>query len=122
MNVSSIVVQTLPENVESVIESLKESGVCDYHLHDPKGKIIVTIEGKDVEEDISKLVEIQILPNVIAADMMMTYQEDQLDEEVKKLEEQGVVPAMLNDGNFDPSNITYNGDLRKKDIYGKRLN
>ncbi len=122
MNVSSIVVQTLPENVESVIESLKESGVCDYHLHDPKGKIIVTIEGKDVEEDISKLVEIQILPNVIAADMMMTYQEDQLDEEVRKLNEQGVVPDMLNDGNMDPSKIVYNGDLKKKDIYGKRLN
>jgi len=121
MNVSSIVVQTLPENVESVIESLKESGVCDYHLHDPKGKIIVTIEGKDVEEDISKLVEIQILPNVIAADMMMTYQEDQLDEEVRKLDEQGVVPEMLNDGNMDPSKIVYNGDLKKKDIYGKRL-
>lgn len=114
MNVSSIVVQTLPENVESVIESLKESGVCDYHLHDPKGKIIVTIEGKDVEEDISKLVEIQILPDVIAADMMMTYQEDQLDEEVRKLNEQGVVPDMLNDGNMDPSKIVYNGDLKKR--------
>jgi len=36
MNVSSIVVQTLPENVDAVIERLKESGVCEYHLHDPK--------------------------------------------------------------------------------------
>jgi len=114
MNISSIVVQTLPENVESVIQSLKDSGVCDYHLHDPKGKIIVTVEGKDVEEEISKLVEIQILPDVIAADMMMTYQEDQLDEEIKKLEEQGVVPDMLNDGNVDPRTIVYNGDLRKR--------
>ena len=114
MNISSIVVQTLPENVESVIESLKESGVCDYHLHDPKGKIIVTVEGKDVEEDIEKLVAIQILPNIIAADMMMTYQEDQLDEEIKKLNEQGVVPEMLNAENVDPRNIVYNGDLKKR--------
>jgi nitrate reductase NapD len=114
MNISSIVVQTLPQNVESVIESLKESGVCDYHLHDPKGKIIVTVEGKDVEEEIEKLIAIQILPNVIAADMMMTYQEDQLDEEIRKVNEQGVVPAMLNDGNLDPRNIVYNGDLKKR--------
>ena len=114
MNISSIVVQTLPQNVESVIESLKESGVCEYHLHDPKGKIIVTVEGKDVEEEISKLVAIQILPNIIAADMMMTYQEDQLDEEIKKLEKEDIVPAMLNDDNVDPRKIVYNGDLKKR--------
>jgi len=114
VNISSIVVQTLPQNVESVIESLKESGVCEYHLHDPKGKIIVTVEGKDVEEEISKLVAIQILPNIIAADMMMTYQEDQLDEEIKKLEKEDIVPAMLNDDNVDPRKIVYNGDLKKR--------
>ena len=114
MNISSIVVQTLPQNVESVIESLKQSGVCDYHMHDPKGKIIVTVEGKDVEEEIAKLVEIQILPDIIAADMMMTYQEDQLDAEIKKLEEQDIVPEMLNDDNTDPKKIIYNGDLKKR--------
>jgi len=118
MNISSIVVKALPENVDIVIERLKESGVCDYHLHDPKGKIIVTIEGKDVEEDISKLVEIQIIQDVISAEMMMTYQEDQLDEEVKRLEAEGVVPEMLNDGNMDPRKIVYNGDLKKKDFFG----
>ena len=114
MNISSIVVQTLPQNVESVIESLKQSGVCDYHMHDPKGKIIVTVEGKDVEEEIAKLVAIQILPDIIAADMMMTYQEDQLDAEIKKLEEQDIVPEMLNDENTDPRKIVYNGDLKKR--------
>jgi len=114
VNISSIVVQTLPQNVESVIESLKASGVCDYHLHDPKGKIIVTVEGKDVEEEIEKLVAIQILPNIIAADMMMTYQEDQLDEEIKKLEKEDIVPSMLNDDNVDPRKIVYNGDLKKR--------
>jgi nitrate reductase NapD len=114
MNISSIVVQTLPQNVDSVIESLKQSGVCEYHLHDPKGKIIVTVEGKDVEEEIEKLVAIQILPDIIAADMMMTYQEDQLDEEFKKVEDQNPVPEMLNDGNMDPKKIVYNGDLKKR--------
>ena len=116
MNVSSIVVQTLPKNVESVIESLKNSGVCDYHLHDPKGKIIVTIEGANVEEDIAKLVSIQGLPHIIAADMMMTYQEDQLDEEIKSMEAEGAVPSMLNEEILDPRSIVYNGDLKKKNF------
>lgn len=115
MNISSVVVQTLPENVEKVIAIIKENPeTCEYHLHDPKGKIIVTVEGKDVEEDIAKLVDIQCFDYVIAADMMMTYQEDQLDAEVKKLNEQGVIPDMLNDTNIDPRSIVYNGDLKKR--------
>jgi len=115
MNISSIVVKTLPENVEKVIQIIKDNpDTCEYHLHDPKGKIIVTVEGRDVEEEVNKLVDIQCFDYVIAADMMMTYQEDQLDAEIKKLEEDDVVPAMLNDGNMDPRKIHYNGNLRKR--------
>ncbi|NEW59680.1 chaperone NapD [Sulfurovum sp. bin170] len=115
MNISSIVVQTLPENVEKVIAIIKEnSDICEYHLHDPKGKIIVTVEGKDVEEDIEKLVDIQCFDHVIAADMMMTYQEDQLDEEFKKLEAQSLVPEILTRENVDPRTVVYNGDLKKR--------
>ena len=50
MNISSIVVQTLPKYLDSVIENLKKSGVCDYHMHDEKGRMIITIDGKNVEE------------------------------------------------------------------------
>ena len=115
MNISSIVVQTLPENVEKVIKIIKENPeICEYHLHDPKGKIIVTVEGKDVEEDIRKLVDIQCFDFVIAADMMMTYQEDQLDEEVKKLEKEGLVPEILTKKDIDPRTVVYNGDLKKR--------
>ena len=115
MNISSIVVQTLPENVERVIETIKENPeICEYHLHDPKGKIIVTVEGEDVEEDIRKLVDIQCFDHVIAADMMMTYQEDQLDEEVKKLEKEGLVPEILTKTDVDPRTVVYNGDLKKR--------
>jgi nitrate reductase NapD len=117
MNISSIVVQALPEYIDGLIETFKSSEICDYHLHDKeKGKIIVTVEGKGVEEEIEKLVKIQQLPHVIAADMMMTYQEDQLDEEIKKLEAEGPVPEMLNDDTLDARDIVYNGDLKKKDF------
>lgn len=119
MNVSSIVVQALPEYVDELIEYFQKEEYVDYHLHDKeKGKIIVTIEGEGVEEEIKKLVKIQQLPHVIAADMMMTYQEDQLDEEIKNLEAQDPVPAVLNKIDIDVRDIVYNGDLKKKDFHG----
>jgi len=117
MNVSSIVVQVLQTNIDELVEQLKNSELCEYHLHDKdKGKIIITIVGKDVGEEIEKLVKIQEMPLVMSADMMMTYQEDSLDEEIKNLDAQDPVPAMLNDDSLDARDIVYNGDLKKKDF------
>jgi len=117
MNVSSIVVQALPKYVDELIEFFKKADYVDYHLHDKeKGKIIITVEGEGVEEEIEKLVKIQQLPHVIAADMMMTYQEDELDAEVKKLESENPVPNMLNDDDIDVRDIEYHGDLRHKNL------
>lgn len=116
MNVSSIVVQVKPENYENVKETLEKSGVCDYHFGDvEKGKMIVTIEGENVDEEIKKLVSIQKTPGVIAADMMQTYQEE-LDGAIKELEAADAVPDILVDENIDARDIVYNGDLKKKNL------
>lgn len=116
MNVSSIVVQVKPENYENVKKALEESGVCEYHFGDiDKGKMIVTIEGETVDEEIKKLVHIQHTPGVIAADMMQTYQEE-LDGAIKELEAADLVPDILTDENIDARDIVYHGDLRKKDL------
>jgi nitrate reductase NapD len=115
MNISSIVVQCKQEHYEDVKRSLEESKICDYHFGDKSiGKIIITIEGKDVEEDMHRLSIVQAMPHVLAADMMQTYQEDQLDEEIKKLEATDAVPNVLSDENIDFRDIVYNGDLKKK--------
>ena len=118
MNISSIVVQVLPKNYDALKEELEASGVCDYHFGDKeKGKMIVTIEGEGVEEEIKKLVAIQKTKGVIAADMMQTYQEE-LESAIKELEEADVVPDMLNIDSVDVRDIIYNGDLKKKDFQG----
>lgn len=115
MNISSIVVQANRDNYDKLVELLKDSELCDYHFGDKeKGKIIVTIEGKDVSEEITKLTAIQYMPRVIAADMMQTYQEDMLDEEIEHLNAQEEVPAMLNDDNIKVTDIVYRGDLKRK--------
>ena len=118
MNVSSIVVQTLPKYLDKVVQSLKDCEVCDYHLHDEKGRIIVTIEGAGVSEELEKLRVIENIPHVAAADMQMAYSEDELDEHMEVINNANVVPKMLNDDAVKASDIVYNGDLKKKDLEG----
>nr|WP_321267996.1 chaperone NapD [uncultured Sulfurimonas sp.] len=118
MNISSIVVQCLPKWIDEVIESLKNCEVCDYHVHDEKGRIIITIEGEGVEEELKKLSVIEAIPHVIAADMQMAYSEDELDQHMEVINNADVVPKMLNDDTIDPRDIVYNGDLKKKDLEG----
>ncbi|SFV69571.1 Periplasmic nitrate reductase component NapD [hydrothermal vent metagenome] len=115
MNISSIVVQTMPKFLDEVVESLKNCEVCDYHLHDEKGRIIITIEGEDVSEELGKLKVIEAIPHVIAADMQMAYSEDELDENIKVINESDAVPAVLNDENVDIERVVYHGDLKKRD-------
>ncbi len=116
MNISSIVVQTLPKNLNAVIEDLKKSGVCDYHMHDEKGRIIVTIEGENVEEELKKLKVIEAISNVASADMQMTYSEEELSQHMQMLENSDAVPKVLNDKDIKVEDIVYHGDLKKKDL------
>ena len=95
MNISSIVVQTLPKYLDEVVENLKNCEACDYHFHDEKGRIIVTIEGEGVSEELKKLRVIENIPHVVAADMQMAYSEDELDKHMEVLENADAVPKIL---------------------------
>jgi len=118
MNVSSIVVQTIPKFLDEVVQSLKDCEVCDYHLHDEKGRIIITIEGEGVSEELEKLRVVEAIPHVIAADMQMAYSEDELDNHMEVINNQDVVPKMLNEEDVNVKDIVYNGDLKNKDLEG----
>ena len=118
MNISSIVVQTLPKHINEVVESLKNCDVCDYHMHDELGRIIITIEGTGVQEELKKLKVIEAIPYVMSADMQMAYSEDELSSHMEILENADLVPKVLNDKNIQSHEIVYNGDLKKKDLEG----
>ncbi|MFV0480500.1 MAG: chaperone NapD [Campylobacteraceae bacterium] len=81
MNISSIVVSTLPKNIEKVIERLKKIPHVDYHFHDEMGRIIVTIEAKNVSDEIAVLHKIEKVEGVISADMSYSYAEEELEKE-----------------------------------------
>jgi nitrate reductase NapD len=118
MNISSVVVQTVPKFLDKVVESLKNSDACDYHLHDQKGRIIITIEGADVSEELKKMKVIETIPHVVSAEMQMAYSEDELEANMERLENADLVPKMLNDDDLKVEDIVYRGDLKKKDLEG----
>ena len=118
MNISSIVVQTVPKYLNEVVQSLKDCEACDYHMHDEKGRIIITIEGESVSEELKKMTVIENIPHVVAADMQMAYSEDELDAHMEVINNSDVVPKILNDDTVDVKDIVYNGDLKKKDLEG----
>jgi len=116
MNISSIVVQTKPQNLNQVLEALKKCKECEYHLHDEKGRIIVTIEGENVKEELEKLRVVENIPHVISADMQMAYSEDELEQHIQHLENQDLVPKILHDDKVDVEDIFYRGNLKHKNL------
>ena len=113
MNISSIVIRVLPEYCEALVAELKVSDYCDYFMHD-ETKIIVAIEGEDISEEIAKLKKIQKMKHVIAADMMYSYSEDELEKEKDKIQKSGDINQWLNDTSENAGLIRYAGDLKKK--------
>jgi len=96
MNVSSHVIRVAPENLEQALESLRRSGLCDVFFHDPQGTIVVTIEGKDVGEEMDKMKAIQSFPFVLSAALAYAYSETELNEAIDKIAQAGSsVPEAL---------------------------
>lgn len=79
MNVSSVVVKAAPENLESVVARLKSSGLCDLHFQDRSGKIIITIEGSSISEEMDKMKAVMNIPGVLCADLAYSYSENEME-------------------------------------------
>ena len=85
MNVSSIVVKTAAEHMESVISRINEIDLCEVHFSDPEGKIVVTIEGRSIQEQMESMKCIQGMPFVSSANLAYSYCEDELAEALEKI-------------------------------------
>jgi nitrate reductase NapD len=114
MTLSSILIQSKPENILKLIEQIKNVDFCEYHLHDEsKGSIIVTVEGKNTGEEMQKLGEIQKMDYVISAEMIYAYHEDELEQMREDLEISSI-PNWLNKNDVDAKDIVYHGDLKRR--------
>ena len=75
-SVSGLCITTRPENMAGVEESLSKRPNTEVHARDPKsGKLVVVQECATVEDHQKGLREIQALPNVIYAELVMHYQD-----------------------------------------------
>ena len=77
MNVSSIVVKTTPEHIEQVISEIDEIDFCEVHFHDEQGKIIITIEGESIYDQMENMKRIQNISFVLNANLIFSYCEDE---------------------------------------------
>jgi nitrate reductase NapD len=85
MNVSSIVVKTTPENMKEVIERINSYDLCEVHFKDPDGRIVVTIEGESIDAQTKSLGLIQKIPNVLGANLVFSYCEEELTEALDRI-------------------------------------
>lgn len=98
MNVSSIVVKTRPEHLNEVLNSLEASDLCDVHFHDEHGRIVITIEGKDVNEEVRKLGVIQKIAHVLAAELIYAYSDEELERSKEHFDKmRSAIPDALKD-------------------------
>jgi nitrate reductase NapD len=115
MNLSSVIVQVKPEHLQKVIMEIKTSEDFEYHIHDETGRIIVTIEGINTEEEIKKLKRLNAVSHVISAEMVFAYSEDELDQDRDNLgKTEDNIPEWLNDPDSKLRDIKYGGDLKGK--------
>ena len=112
MNISAIVIRTQTKNLEELITKLKISDLCEYHLDDKKSKIIVTIEGENVDEELKKFREIRKIANIISAEIVYSYTEDELNRERDLIDKSENIPDFLNDNDVKLKDIQYKGDLK----------
>ena len=73
MNISSIVVKTHPDHLEKVKAALNESGLCEVHFSDEKGRIVAVVEGDTDADESDKLKVISRMDHVMSADFACTY-------------------------------------------------
>lgn len=84
MNVSSIVVTTKPEHLQDVIADINAIDFCEIHFYNAEGKIVATIEGESIEDQMERMKKIQNIQFVYSANLSFAYSEDEL---VKGLEQ-----------------------------------
>lgn len=78
MNVSGIVVMTTEEHIQEVIDNINSVDCCEVHFNDSQGKIVVTIEGESINDQMERLKRIQSIPFVFSASLAFSYCEDEL--------------------------------------------
>ncbi len=97
MNISSAVVKVAPRYIQEVLNQLEKTDLCEVHFFDDKGRIIITIEADNVNDEMDKLDQISKLDHILSVDLVYCYSEEELADaidEFHRLEEKYVPDAL----------------------------
>ncbi|PAF46206.1 hypothetical protein BKH46_08485 [Helicobacter sp. 12S02634-8] len=107
MNISSIIIKINTEHWDRVIESLEGLDGVEVPVSDPKSAMaIALISAQDVGEEIAALRAIEEIDGVLAANMHLSYSEEEFAKNLSSLE----IAQTINDLK-DAKDITYKGDV-----------
>jgi nitrate reductase NapAB chaperone NapD len=73
VTLSGVVVACRPEDVDGVIAAVNAFGWAEVHQTDGRGRLVVTIEARDIEESMDRLTALQALPRVLSAELAQFY-------------------------------------------------
>jgi len=112
-NISSIVVKVSPEYVDKVVECLNSSDLCEVHFHDKIGRIVITIEGENVDVELEKMRAIQSMDHILSAELVYSYNEEELSNAKEFLDKaEDTVPPAMDEEHPDAGKIQYSGRLK----------
>jgi nitrate reductase NapD len=77
MNLSGILVVTRPERMAATVERLQALPGVEVHFQEPEtGKLVVVQEAEDVHAEVEGLRRIKALPDIVLAEMVQHYFEE----------------------------------------------
>ena len=79
MNISGVLVRSLPENINAVTARLEALTGVEVHGANPDGRLVVTVEESGDRSMADTVVRMQDLPGVISASMIYHQYEEEPD-------------------------------------------
>jgi nitrate reductase NapAB chaperone NapD len=76
MTVSGIVMACRPEHLGDTAAAVNDLPWAEVHYTDADGRLVVTIEAKNVDESMDRLKELQGIPRVVMAELAQFVVED----------------------------------------------
>ena len=67
MIISGVVVASRPEHLSEISTEVDGLPWAEVHFSDPKGRLVVTLEAKDIDESMERMKTLQALPRVLSA-------------------------------------------------------
>ena len=77
MNISSIIVHTLPQNIAVLQGELANISGVDVHAANKDGKIVITIEDTPDNSPADTLMNVQKMQGVLSASLIYNYCDDE---------------------------------------------